>query len=67
MLSGQKNHNKALDRLQNYKSYLENQVLELKKLDEKSEFMKKWNENTIKERQQEIAVIDNIIKNLIRF
>ncbi|HXV65752.1 MAG TPA: hypothetical protein VD731_00810 [Nitrosopumilaceae archaeon] len=66
-MSGQKNHNKALDRLQNYKSYLENQVLELKKLDEKSEFMKKWNENTIKERQQEIAVIDNIIKNLIRF
>ena len=66
-MSGQKNHNKALDRLQNFKSYLENQVLELKKLDEKSEFMKKWNENTIKERQQEIAVIDNIIKNLIRF
>lgn len=66
-MSGQKNHNKALDRLQNFKSYLENQVLELKKLDEKSEFMKKWNENTIKERQQEIAIIDNIIKNLIRF
>ena len=62
-MSGQKNHNKALDRLQNFKSYLENQVLELKKLDEKSEFMKKWNENTIKERQQEIAIIDNIIKN----
>ena len=66
-MSGQKNHNKALDRLQNFKSYLENQVIELKKLDEKSEFMKKWNENTIKERQQEIAIIDNIIKNLIRF
>jgi hypothetical protein len=66
-VAGKENHNKALDKLQNYKFYLENQVLELKKLDEKSEFMKSWNENTIKERQQEIAVIDQIIKNLIRF
>jgi len=66
-VTGKEKHNKALDRLQGYKFYLENQVLELKKLDEKSEFMKSWNENTIKERQQEIAVIDKIIKNLIRF
>lgn len=66
-MAGKENHNKALDRLQEYKLYLQNQVLELKKLDEKSEFMKKWNETTIKERQQEIAIIDNIIKNLIRF
>jgi hypothetical protein len=66
-MNGKEQHNKALDRLQNYKLYLLNEVLELKKLDEKSEFMKKWNENTIKERQQEIAVIDKIIKNLIRF
>lgn len=66
-MTGKEKHNKALDRLQDYKFYLENQVLELKKLDEKSEFMKSWNENTIKERQQEIAVIDKIIKNLIRF
>jgi len=66
-VTGKEKHNKALDRLQDYKFYLENQVLELKKLDEKSEFMKSWNENTIKERQQEIAVIDKIIKNLIRF
>ncbi|MFB5631563.1 MAG: hypothetical protein ACE5RN_08245 [Nitrosopumilaceae archaeon] len=66
-MTGKENHNKALDRLQEYKLYLQNQVLELKKLDEKSEFMKKWNETTIKERQQEIAIIDNIIKNLIRF
>jgi hypothetical protein len=66
-VTGKENHNKALDKLQNYKLYLQNQVLELKKLDEKSEFMKKWNETTIKERQQEITIIDNIIKNLIRF
>lgn len=66
-MTGKENHNKALDKLQNYKLYLQNQVLELKKLDEKSEFMKKWNETTIKERQQEIIIIDNIIKNLIRF
>ncbi len=66
-MSGKDRHNKALDKLQDYKLYLQNQVLELKKLDENSEFMKKWNETTIKERQQEIAVIDKIIKNLIRF
>jgi hypothetical protein len=65
-VTGKENHNKALDKLQNYKLYLQNQVIELKKLDEKSEFMKKWNETTIKERQQEIIIIDNIIKNLIR-
>lgn len=66
-MSGKDRHNKALDKLQDYKLYLQNQVLELKKLDENSEFMKKWNETTIKERQQEIEVIDKIIKNLIRF
>ena len=66
-MTGKEKHNKALDRLQGYKFYLENQVSELKKLDEKSEFMKNWNENTIKERQREIAAIDKIIKNLIRF
>lgn len=66
-MAGKEDHNIALDRLQEYKLYLQNQVLELKKLDEKSEFMKKWNETTIKERQQEIVIINNIIKNLIRF
>ncbi len=66
-MTGKEKHNKALDKLQAYKLYLQNQVIELKKLDEKSEFMKSWNESTIKERQQEIAVIDKIIKNLIRF
>jgi hypothetical protein len=63
----QDKHNKGLDLLQNYKSYLEKQVQNLKQLDEKSEFMKSWNEHTIKERLEEIIVIDKIIKSLIRF
>ena len=63
----QDKHNKGLDLLQNYKSYLEKQVQNLKKLDEKSQFMKSWNEHTIKERLEEIIVIDKIIKSLIRF
>ncbi|TFH03485.1 MAG: hypothetical protein E4G77_00220 [Nitrosopumilus sp.] len=65
--SFQDKHNNGLDMLQDYKNYLEKQVFELKKLDEKSEFMKRWNENTIKERQEEIIIIDRIIKSLIRF
>ncbi len=63
----QDKHNNALDMLQDYKSYLEKQVQNLKKLDEQSEFMKKWNENTIKDRLEEINVIDKILKSLIRF
>jgi ribosomal protein S25 len=63
----QDKHNNALDMLQDYKSYLEKQVQNLKKLDQQSEFMKSWNENTIKERQEEIMVIDKILKRLIRF
>ena len=63
----QKKHNKALDMLQDYKSYLEKQVLNLKRLDEQSEFMQKWNENTINEKTEEIAVIDKILKSLVRF
>lgn len=63
----QKKHNKALDMLQDYKSYLEKQVINLKKLDEQSEFMKSWNENTIKERTEEIVIIDKILKSLVRF
>ncbi len=66
-MNGKDKHNKALDMLQNYKTYLEKNVLELKRLDEKSEFMKKWNEDTIRERLQEIEVITKIIKGLIRF
>jgi hypothetical protein len=63
----QDKHNKGLDMLQDYKGYLEKQVQNLKKLDEKSEFMKSWNETTIKERLEEIMVIDKILKSLIRF
>ena len=63
----QDKHNKGLDMLQDYKNYLEKQVMNLKKLDEQSEFMKSWNENTIKDRLEEIAVIDKILKSLIRF
>ncbi len=63
----QDKHNKGLDLLQNYKSYLEKQVQNLKKLDEKSEFMKSWNEHTIKDILEEIMVIDKILKSLIRF
>ncbi len=63
----QDKHNNALDMLQDYKSYLEKQVQNLKKLDQQSEFMKSWNENTIKERLEEIAVIDKVLKSLIRF
>ncbi len=62
----QDKHNKGLDMLQDYKSYLEKQVQNLKKLDQQSEFMKSWNENTIKERQEEIMVIDKILKSLAR-
>ena len=63
----QDKHNKGLDMLQDYKSYLEKQVQNLKKLDQQSDFMKSWNENTIKERIEEINVIDKILKSLIRF
>jgi len=63
----QKNHNKHLDMLQDYKNYLVRHIQELERLDAQSEFAKKWNENTIKERKQEVDIIDKIIKNLIRF
>jgi len=63
----QKKHNRALDMLQDYKTHLEKQVMNLKRLDDQSEFMKKWNENTIRERTEEIAAIDRILKSLVRF
>ncbi len=62
----QDKHNKGLDMLQDYKNYLEKQVINLKELDQQSEFMKSWNENTIKERLEEIMVIDKILKSLAR-
>lgn len=63
----EKNHNKHLDLLQDYKLHLIKYIEELQKLDKQSEFAKQWNEDTIKERKQELQVIDKIIKNLIRF
>ena len=63
----EKNHNKHLDMLQDYKIHLTKYVEELEKVDKQSEFMKKWNEETIKERKQEIQIIDKILKNVIRF
>jgi len=36
-------------------------------MDKQSEFAKKWNETAIKERKEELQVIDRILKNLIRF
>ena len=65
--ASKKNHNKHLDMLQDYKNYIVRHIQELEKLNNQSEFAKKWNENTIKERKEEVLVIDKIIKNLIRF
>ena len=63
----EKNHNKHLDLLHDYKIYLIKYVEELEKLDRQSEFAKEWNQSTIKERKREIQAIDKILKNLIRF
>ena len=63
----EKNHNKHLDVLQDYKLYLITYIQELEKMDRQSEFAKKWNETTIKERKEEIIVINKILKNLVRF
>ena len=65
--NSEKNHNKHLDILQDYKIHLIKYIEELERMDKTSEFAKKWNETTIKGRKQEIQVIDKIIKNLIRF
>ncbi len=62
----EKNHNKHLDLLQDYKTHLVKYILELEKMDKQSEFAKKWNEVTIKERKEELLAIDKILKNLIR-
>ena len=63
----EKNHNKHLDLLHDYKIHLLKYVTELEKMDQQSEFLKKWNETTIKDRKQEIQVIVKILKNVIRF
>ena len=65
--STEKNHNKHLDLLQDYKTHLLKYVTELEKMDRDSEFLKKWNEEIILERKKEIQVIDKILKNMIRF
>ncbi len=63
----EKNHNKHLDLLHDYKIHMIKFVDEMEKMDKKSDFAKEWNQTTIKERKKEIQVIDKILKNLIRF
>ena len=63
----EKNHNKHLDLLHDYKIHLVKYVEKLEKMDKESEFLKQWNETTIKDRKKEIQVIDKILKNVIRF
>ena len=63
----EKNHNKHLDLLHDYKIHLIKYIEALEKFDRKSEFAKDWNQSTIKERLKEIQAIDKILKNLIRF
>jgi hypothetical protein len=65
--SAEKNHNKYLDLLQDYKIHLIQNIEELEKLDKQSEFAKEWNEVTIRERKEEVQLINKILKNLIRF
>ena len=63
----EKNHNNHLDLLQDYKIHLVKYVTELEKMDQQSEFLKRWNETTIEDRKKEIQVIDKVLKNVIRF
>ena len=60
-------HNKHLDLLHDYKMYLIKHVGELEKMDQQSEFLKKWNQEAILDKKKEIQIIDKILKNLIRF
>ncbi|MDH3765419.1 MAG: hypothetical protein OER82_06380 [Nitrosopumilus sp.] len=63
----EKNHNKHLDLLHDYKIHLIKYIEELEKMDKQSEFAKKWNATIIIERKQEVQIINKILKNLIRF
>ena len=54
--NSEKNHNKHLDLLQDYKIHLVKYIEELEKMDKTSEFAKKWNEQTIKERKQDSRI-----------
>ncbi len=65
--AAEKNHNKHLDLLHDYKIHLIKYINELETIDKDSEFAKDWNETTIKERRKEVQVIDKILKNMIRF
>ncbi len=65
--STEKNHNKHLDLLHDYKIHLIKYITELEKMDRESEFLKKWNEEIVLERRKEVQVIDKILKNMIRF
>ena len=65
--STEKNHNKHLDLLHDYKIHLIKYIAELEKMDRESEFLKKWNEEIILERKKEMQAIDKILKNMIRF
>ena len=65
--STEKNHNKHLDLLHDYKIHLIKYITELEKMDRESGFLKKWNEEIILERRKEVQVIDKILKNMIRF
>ena len=60
--STEKNHNKHLDLLHDYKIHLIKYIAELEKMDRESEFLKKWNEEIILERKKEMQVIDKILK-----
>lgn len=63
----EKNHNKHLDLLHDYKIHLIRHIEVLERMDKQSEFAKEWNKTTIKERKEETQIIDRILKNLIRF
>lgn len=53
--------------LQDYKNYLVRYVQDLEDLDRQSEFAKKWNEQAIRDRKEEILLVDTILKGLVRF
>ncbi len=63
----EKNHNKHLDLLHEYKIHLIKYIEVLERIDKQSEFAKEWNKNIIKERKDEVKIMDKILKNLIRF
>ncbi len=65
--AAEKNHNRHLDLLHDYKIHLIRYINELETIDRESEFAKDWNKTMIKERRKEVHTIDKILKNMIRF